>query len=672
MSPYCARASLPITSFLTIAALIDYGLGQPCTGRTAQSGIGTRWPVANPSLVAPVKVNYFSQPYNHPLIAEFTGTAVSVEIPPDFSSGFNLTNPKTKKSELYSLRSIELRKPGHVPDGVQQVLSHSFEAVLIHKETTGSGDWASVIVPFQVGMDANADFISTMLAGSRLPTTRGQREPLLVAGLHNLNLNPVWEGAVFHHFWTMLPTECDGQTLPARQLMRASSMTMPLGIAHSLQEVLKWVPETPPASPPQVTWLLKACPSSAQGNGCADIKPEDLTARLKSAQEAQSASVIQLRNDKAHLDAVLAQLENKSTAEMVNMALDARDNLRAAVGGLTGAKESVKLLNTWTTQGKTAKWDSDKPAAVPVPVANAGNKSGVNNIPKPVPVANPGNKSGVKNATLLATSFVMQEGLKLEDCSALRQSPVDIDEGSAVAAAVREPLLFRMKTVQPTASPQQKLRIFNRADHLRIEAALSQSTNIQDWPLGAVLSEGRSHPVAHVDLHVPGEHAVDGLESAAELQLIAPREGAPALAVAVPLRLDNTENKWLASLVESLPRPGKEAAMEPGPWPQVHVALGEGSATNYFRYEGSTTRPPCGAADWFVLEEPGHVAKEQLLALMRVLPAAAVSGEAAARRHRFKPALVVEGSPSLAQAAAAMKRKSSFLVAPPGRELGVR
>jgi len=176
---------------------------------------------------------------------------------------------------------------------------------------------------------------------------------------------------------------------------------------------------------------------------------------------------------------------------------------------------------------------------------------------------------------------------------------------------------------------------------------------------------------AFVDLHVPGEHAVDGLEAAAELQIIAPREGAPVLAVALPLRLDNSENRWLASFVQSLPRPGKEAVMEPGPWPQVHVALGRGSATKYFRYEGSTTRPPCGAADWFVLEEPGHVAKEQIVALMRALPAAAVSGEAAVRRQRFKPTLVVEGSPSLAQTSA-MKRKLNFLVPPPGRELGVR
>jgi len=653
MSPYYAQAGLPLASLLTIATLIRTGLGQACTGQTAQSGISTRWPVANPSLVAPVKVTYFSQPYNHPLIAEFTGTAVSVQIPPDFSSGFNITNPKTKKSEIYSLRSIELRKPGRVPDGVQQVLSHAFEAALVHKETSGSGDWASVVVPFQVGMDADADFVSTLLAGSLLPTTRGQREPLLVAGLHELNLNDVWEGAIFQHFWTSLPTECDGQTLPARQLMRASSMTMPLGIAHSLEEVLKWVPDAPPAKPPQLTWRLKACSGNSKGKDCQNIKPEDLAPRLKKAQEAQNQAVSQLRNNKARLDTILVQLENKSTAEMVNTAMDARDNLRSAVGELDGAKESVNLLEGWTKQAKAAKWDSDKPAALPAPTPKAGDKT------------------GTKNATLLATSFLAQEGQKFGDCSALRQSPIDIDEGSAVAAAVREPLLFRMMQVQPPANPQQTLRIFNRGDHLRIEAALPRSTSAQSWPLGAIVSDGHAHPVAFVDLHVPGEHAVDGLEAAAELQIIAPREGAPVLAVALPLRLDNSENRWLASFVQSLPRPGKEAVMEPGPWPQVHVALGRGSATKYFRYEGSTTRPPCGAADWFVLEEPGHVAKEQIVALMRALPAAAVSGEAAVRRQRFKPTLVVKGSPSLAQTSA-MKRKLNFLVPPPGRELGVR
>jgi len=334
--------------------------GQVCNSPLARGGKSVTWPVPNPMLVAPVNISYHYESYRHPLLAELTGEGLAISIPPDFTAGFNMTNPSNGTSELYILRSIQLRKPGRVPEGGKQVLSHILEAALVHQEITGTGYWANVIVPFQVGTDILADMLTHLTDEATLPSSTGEIQPLLVSDARPLRLNEVWNGASFYHSWTTLPTGCQGVTAPTRQMMRNTTITVGQYTFHRLLDALHNIPEGAPQPPPKLSWELVGCPEVASQGPCVPLSAKDLQPELTQAMKIQSDTLRNMRNRKVVMDQILVELKNKTLNSLMS-AIAARDSLRDAESTFESAVRNVDKLQDWVWQAGNATWDADAP-----------------------------------------------------------------------------------------------------------------------------------------------------------------------------------------------------------------------------------------------------------------------------------------------------------------------
>lgn len=350
-------ATLSLGLFLLLPLACN---GQVCDNPVARGGKSKFWPMPNPMMVAPVNVTFNYEAYVHPMLAEFTGTDLNVRVPPDFKAGFNMTNPANGTFELYTLRSMQLRKPGKVPEGGKQVLSHIFEVAMIHEETTGTGYWANVVVPFEVGEDAVSDFLTQLVADAKLPSEKGEIQPVLVSDARPLKLNQVWKGASFYHSWATLPTGCQGVMANTRQLMRNSTLMVSVHTFHRLLDALHLAPEVAPEAAPKLVWELVGCQDGAAQGSCAAPAAQNLQGKLTEAQKVQSSTLGNMRSCKDTMDQILVQIKNNSLPSLMS-AIAARDNLRDAQAQFDSASRNVDELQKWIWQAGNATWDADAP-----------------------------------------------------------------------------------------------------------------------------------------------------------------------------------------------------------------------------------------------------------------------------------------------------------------------
>merc|ERR1719401_196392 len=229
-------------------------------------------------------------------------------------------------------------------------------------------------------------------------------------------------------------------------------------------------------------------------------------------------------------------------------------------------------------------------------------------------------------------------------------SPIDIDtkkviRPSATSLAVAKPLGFRyMSLIENKQLPH--LQIFHLRSHFRI----SVTQGSLEWPLGGILSDSMLQGVSYVDIQVPGKHSVDGKVPAAELQLVHESvNNKPAVAVVVPLNVDNSgkENEWLKPLLATLPERNAARSFVGQPMGLAHHILGKGITSQYYRYDGTLTTPPCHKTEWFILEEPGYIGKKQLFEIATALG----KNEQMPEVSSFRPNLVMFGSPHVADQA---------------------
>mmetsp|Transcript_108045 Transcript_108045/g.345037 ORF Transcript_108045/g.345037 Transcript_108045/m.345037 type:complete len:677 (-) Transcript_108045:63-2093(-) len=587
------------------------------------AGRSYRWPQTNPALVAPVMIVHDYQPYRQPMEAENTGDGISITVPPDFFAGFNLSDAQGASQDQYVLRNVVIRKPGRVAEGASQVLSHVLEVVLLHQNMKGSqGDWSSVVVPFSVEVGAPPDMISALLAGSRLPDRYGEREPLLLGTAQALDLSVAFTNATFLTYWTSLPTKCAGTQRFVRQFMRnASLVTSPPAFDAVLQALAK-DPSAPPILSPDLAWLTGSCPAHG-GAACAPLPAVDMSQELLQAQTLQSQAVDSIRAAKSTMDAALIALQNVSDESYQN-AVKARENLEGVSAMLDSTTQHVDQLEAWTLQAQSATWPAEAPTTVgAAPVAAAA----------PAPAAAGNSTSG---AALLSTARLHQQraagGAAQGDCLALGRSPVaisstDVTHAQATWKASRTPISFGQGAA-PANAPVKPLQLFNTGEYLRVVVPLGAGSL-----LGTITRGGVPLEVAFADIHVPGEHTIDGMSSAAEVQIVhLPKGGGPAVAVALRLQEGGEgsayDNPWVASLLAALPPARSEAPVQ-APADGVrglHAAVASGEAERYFRYDGTLTRSPCRTSEWFVLEEPGSISSRQLALLRAALPGAAPQG----------------------------------------------
>jgi len=558
---------------------------------------------------------------------------IALEMPSIFEGGFILNASSAVggsgdefETEAYVLRRIEIRKPGRNPPGRGQVLPHVLEAALVHQQVNGP-HWANVVVGFDVlpAADPELDVLTPLVAGQpELPSTHGDRRPLLMRD--ELDLNVIFYNATFLSFWSELPTTCGASTpdVNARFLMRSAVLPIASNTFNSLLLALQSVPDSPPVDSPAVAWHMQAC---ASGSTCTRHSAPDSQAELTQAETLQSQAVMELRERRQLLDVALNELENGTASTgAYRTAVSARDDLRSAEAELSSVRRRVDLLTEQTAVVSSAAWDSHRPQT------NA--------------TSTPDEDSATANSTAFL-SAIGRLSVDTDNCNALQRSPVDIKtdkamDPSLISQGLSEPIQFKPASLATVgggvaageASPPT-WHVANLGSSLRVSVPAGASKSA----LGAIVVNGIARDVAYMDVHAPSEHTVDGQPSALELQLFHdPHDDMPFVAVALRFRITTEDNPWLAPLVAALPLVHQQAETVGKPLAELHSAISEGPTAKYYRYDGTLTSPPCHAAQWYVLEDMGHISVQQLAHVK-----AALATQRAEPKKRFEANFVVIG-----------------------------
>lgn len=616
-----------------------------CDHIMGTSGQLYRWALQNPQLVAPVLLDYDVLEYKSPLMASLTDTALIVGAAADMTANFNLTSPSSAGSassapQKYVLQTIQFRKPPLVAEGTKQELSHELEAVLVHREVTGSGYFANIIVPIEVSAEPSLDLLAPLLDSAELPKQVGEVSPVLVSSLP-VKLAHIFANVSFQHFWGEVTTSCNSASAGARILMRNVTMATSKSRLQRVLNLLKYVPDKPPTPPPVQTWLVQPC---RRGSTCSIPAATDLSPQLAEAQAAVTNGTTKLDAAKQAMDASLSALTGNETQisnDVYTAAIRNRDNLRNAQAAVDGATRTVDTLQAQISSAASAVWDSDAPAqtaqtaqtAQAAQATQAVSSSSSNSSPATAAAAATTNLTNATNSTTSAASaasaVLLASNTEVDGCNAGLASPADVDLSTAehvdvgqIGDQASQALLFwRLAATSglpseaaaaESAAIVPKLRIENLGDRLRIRS---------EKPLMVVLAQGLELPVSFADISVPGQHSLAGKRAAAEVQLVHMPDD-PSKAVAVSLQMDagDTENSWFQHMGDALPRAGDATEVQGTDPMTMHPAFSRGVAGHFFRYNGRLLKDSrCARIRWHVLEERGHISNRQLAALREVL-----------------------------------------------------
>ncbi|CAE7754655.1 unnamed protein product [Symbiodinium pilosum] len=611
----------PVLLAILIHKYLVAGAGNVgCTTITGSSGPRYRWAMQNPSLVAPVFLDYEIHEYKSPLMASLNDGALVISAPVDMTANFNFSDG-TNDPQKYLLQSIQLRKPAMVAEGTKQELSHELEVVLVHREVTGTGYFANVIVPVEVSAEPGLDLLAPLVNQAELPTQVGETQPVLVSNLLPLKLEHVYQGVSFQHFWGQIATSCNQTMAGSRILMRNATMATSKPILQKILTSLEWTPSVVPVIPPSQTWMVQPCP---RGGTCTIPAATNLTSQLSEATLVLQQDTTKLEAAKQAMDASLVALTSNTSNvsnDAYNQAKRHRDDLRNAEAAVDGATRTVETLQTQISSAKSAVWDSDAPAQ-----ANQASTTSTASL-----VTNTTTTTSVSPAVAATPSFLESKSQACSTDNVAAPLEVELNQVEHVDAATSgasEALLFWRLSSTPlrpaeaaaaeTSAEAPRLRVANLGDRLRISAAK---------PIMVLLVHGKELPISFADISIPGEHSLSGRRADAEIQLVhLPADPAQSLAVALLLDAGDGDNVWLQH-VTALPRAGEIAEVQGSDPMLMHPAFSRGVAGHYYRYNGRLLKSQCARVRWHVLEERGHISSQQLLALREVLrpPASANS-----------------------------------------------
>lgn len=179
------------------------------------------------------------------------------------------------------------------------------------------------------------------------------------------------------------------------------------------------------------------------------------------------------------------------------------------------------------------------------------------------------------------------------------QSPVPLETAAAVFQSC-VPLRFRYRSTS--------LRLVNDGTALRLS-----------YDRGSFLMiDGLSYELVEVRFHVPAEHAIDGLIPDAEIEFIHGNNRGDLTILSVPVEAGNRVNQTFRRILQHAPaRPGEQAY---GRNIGVNAVFLLPARRSYFRYQGSTTRPPCEeGVDRFVLDTPLELEQSDLARLAQLV-----------------------------------------------------
>jgi len=605
----------------------------------------------NPYLIAPVVVAFDYDFYSSPMTATRTASGYAVDVPAEMHGSLQLAplngtaanlgvdNSTGMYPEEYILRRIEIRKPGRQPPGSSQVLKRDFEVLLTHEAAIESGRWLSVILPFSVS-DKHGSILS-MIDGSFLPTI--ETETTVLQNNMGVDLNTAFNDATFLTFWDMLPTSCappskrSGPDAHARILMRSASLPVHQSVYEQLYAVLNHV-QTPLAVDVRKSiWTMPTCPLL---DGCKDVTVPDMASlsELGHAQTLLTQAVEEVRerqnlSEKARVAMVECASYMKLHSEI---GLDCRDgnyseysaameDLHAAQDEMLQCNMRVSSLEQHIASANNTYWDEGAP-------------------PYPDWILEEANISIVANTTPAPSEavFLAEGGLLVlhgeehgefmdlsseQDCSVLQRSPVDIS--TAANANPTTVLGENMRPLEFRFSEGASLQVTNLGTRLRVVRPRDGRQQ-----LGHMVVNGFPQEISYVEIYSPGQHALDGSVSAAELQLVHVPDDEQKAVTAVAVRLavseEAADNEWLESLLSSGLHASATDSRQMEQSQEVyfptlgslHKSLKVGRVDKFYSYTGTLTGPPCRPATWFVFEEPGRISRRQwqALASMRSKP----------------------------------------------------
>ena len=199
------------------------------------------------------------------------------------------------------------------------------------------------------------------------------------------------------------------------------------------------------------------------------------------------------------------------------------------------------------------------------------------------------------------------------------------DWGDAMPGCADSPASAQSPIDIPTASLKDSrsasLRLYYHPAAFRVE---NTGHGIQAVPrdptANAIELDGTTYHLTALHFHAASEHMIDGIASAAELQLVHVADDGSTAVLAV-LLAPGEEQPELGELFTTLSAkaalPGRSAPLARPIDPAALLPR----ATRVAQYEGSLTEPPCeDGVQWNVFLSPVSVSPEQLSALTGLYP----------------------------------------------------
>lgn len=193
----------------------------------------------------------------------------------------------------------------------------------------------------------------------------------------------------------------------------------------------------------------------------------------------------------------------------------------------------------------------------------------------------------------------------------LHQSPIDIDTSTVVAndQLMVTPLTLQYQEVYHT-------RVVNLGTTIHVDVSSNNTLTGGPLPVDEHLVLNQLH------FHAPGEHRINGAQSAAEVHLV--HESITGTRAVLVIRVNvGTNNPWFEQIftVRDLPVGGNTTIdINPLQLFPHHVLEGTHLLThsNYYSYSGSLTTPPCTeGVHWIVLADPIFASVDQIDNLQR-------------------------------------------------------
>lgn len=639
------------------------------------------WPRLIAAPLAAARLTWQYAPLNEPVFVDHAGRSLVIGLPEEYAGGsFQIANgDEDVPVETYHLKSIEVHSPGLHGDAESAEKAAPLELWLIHQEQLRNGlpgRLAVIAVPMTEGV-VTRDPLLPLIQGAQLPETRGARGRALLngGGKNSLDLGsllPKNDASLLHFWGKMVSRPCGPGEVATRHLVHPEPIAVEAETLQKLQEVLQQtvvVDETGAgvsSTAPMNVWRIPVCqagatcqPMPAQGTGIKAVMTATAGRLLNATQDRNKVRALltqrrtELNKSLDALQAVRAKA-NESANAIRNPTVDGAELVAAAKAAqaLHSAEEEMNeareqaleaSVNSAAVLNLSKTWDDGNPGnpKVPVTVTLGGAGGSDENSTSAVANASLLSLASQTEATSLLNLFigdkeeeeVAQEtdsDVGLVSChtsptaSPINISTADIADLTALTQASDQLLFAYDKGLSELVRCRMRLENVGRA--MRLEALPGDGAAPGGLSGHVSVKNGSDiYDLASVEMKVPGEHAIDGVLPAAELQFLHKRRGGtasePVLAVALRLeQAEGAENTWLGPLANFLPVRGETTEAYGSPLWLVADSLAPGKQNNYFRYDGTTTTPPCKAARWIVLSEPGFVSPEQLSAMQLALP----------------------------------------------------